>query len=66
MFLSIELITMFLSSEFYKSEISRDIETIDGLLNDSAELEKFGREQYLMKRENEDIFLVVKKPTEEQ
>ena len=51
--------------EFYKSEISRDLETIDGLLHDSAKLEKFGREQYLMKKDNEDIFLVVEKKSEE-
>jgi len=47
--------------EFYNSEIKRDLQTIDDLLNDSAAIEKFGREQYLMKRDSEDIFLVVTK-----
>ncbi|PKP33098.1 MAG: septum formation inhibitor [Bacteroidetes bacterium HGW-Bacteroidetes-17] len=47
--------------EFYKSEIKRDLQTIDDLLHDSAAIEKFGREQYLMKRDSEDIFLVVTK-----
>jgi len=47
--------------EFYNSEIKRDLQTIDDLLHDSAAIEKFGREQYLMKRDSEDIFLVVTK-----
>lgn len=45
--------------EFYNSEITKDLKSIDELMNDSAALERFGREQYLMKKDNEDIFLVV-------
>jgi len=52
--------------EFYNSEIKRDLQTIDELLHDSAAIERFGREQYLMKRDSEDIFLVVKKEVEEK
>jgi hypothetical protein len=32
---------------------------LDELLSDSKSLEKFAREQHLMKRENEDIWLVI-------
>lgn len=45
--------------DFYLDQIQDDQKTIDGLLNDSAALERFAREKYLMKRDNEDIFLVV-------
>ncbi len=45
--------------EFYQNQISNDQKIIDGLQNDSAALERFAREKYLMKRDNEDIFLVV-------
>jgi len=47
--------------EFYREEIRKDSQMLQQLLHDSAVLEKFGREQYLMKKDNEDIFLVVKK-----
>jgi cell division protein FtsB len=43
--------------QFYKSEISKDKALIKGL-KDSLELEKFAREKYLMKRENEDIYII--------
>ena len=52
--------------EFYNNEITKDLKTIDELMNDSAALERFGREQYLMKKDNEDIFLVVTKNEEER
>ena len=39
---------------FYKKEIKKDKNTITEL-QDSLQLEKFARENYLMKKENEDI-----------
>jgi cell division protein FtsB len=32
---------------------------IDNLFTDMSELEKFGREQYLLKKKNEDVFIIV-------
>ena len=32
------------------------------LLGDSLELEKLGREKYMMKRDSEDIYIIVRKP----
>lgn len=32
---------------------------IDNLFTDMTELEKFGREQYLLKKQNEDVFIIV-------
>lgn len=43
--------------EFYRLEISKD-STIIKSLNDSLALEKFAREKYLMKKENEDIYII--------
>ena len=42
---------------FYKTKIAEDKATILKL-NDSLQLERFAREQYLMKKENEDIYII--------
>lgn len=42
---------------FYKEKIKKDKETIKKL-QDSLELERFAREKYLMKKENEDIYII--------
>ena len=41
---------------FYEEKIKTDRAKLDELESDPANLEKFAREQYLMKKENEDIF----------
>jgi len=43
--------------EYYKKEIKQDTELIDKL-NDQEELEKFAREEYKMKKENEEIYII--------
>lgn len=43
---------------YYLQEIDRDSLNIDRLKNDPQELERYAREKYLMKKENEDIFIV--------
>ena len=43
--------------EYYKKEIKEDKELIDKL-NDNEELEKFAREEYKMKKENEEIYII--------
>ena len=43
--------------EYYQSEIKKDNELIDKL-KENEELEKFAREEYKMKKENEDIYLI--------
>lgn len=42
---------------FYEDKIAKDKETIKKL-EDSLELERFAREKYLMKKENEDIYII--------
>jgi cell division protein FtsB len=44
---------------FYLDEIQKDSALTMKLLNDSSELERFAREKYLMKKDNEDLFLVI-------
>ncbi len=42
---------------FYKKEIEKDKETIKQL-QDSLQLERFAREKYLMKKDNEDVYII--------
>ena len=42
---------------YYKAEIDKDKKTIK-TLTDSVEIEKFAREEYYMKRENEEIYII--------
>ena len=44
--------------QFYIEEIQRNRQTLVSLLGDKKNLEKFAREKYLMKRDNEDIFVI--------
>lgn len=44
--------------EFYRNEISDSKELLDKLQNDTATMEKIAREQYMMKRDDEVIYLI--------
>lgn len=44
---------------WYREEIDRTKEQLQELSSDSRLLEKFARERYLMKRDNEEIFVLV-------
>lgn len=46
------------SRQYYQAEISKTNEELKQLRTNAALLEKYAREKYLMKRDNEDIFLV--------
>lgn len=48
-----------MEKDYYLSEIAKDRQATLELMTDTTTLEKFGREQYLMKREHEDIYLIV-------
>ncbi|MDA9307986.1 septum formation initiator family protein [Flavobacteriaceae bacterium] len=45
------------SKEFYKKEIKKDRTFIDKM-KDSSEMERFAREKYYLKKENEDIYII--------
>lgn len=46
------------SRQYYQEEIAKTKQELKQLRTDAALLEKYAREKYLMKRDNEDIFLV--------
>lgn len=43
--------------DFYQSEIKKDKKVIKEL-QDSLQLERFAREKYLMKKDNEDVYII--------
>lgn len=44
--------------QYYLEEIARDSTKLKKLTEDPEALEKYARETYLMKKENEDIFII--------
>jgi|SRR6516165_12154533 cell division protein FtsB len=46
------------SKEYYTAEINKEETELQNLKNNPATLEKYAREKYYMKRDNEDIFLI--------
>jgi len=44
--------------EFYKKEIEESKKLLEALENDTVTMEKVAREQYMMKRDNEVIYLI--------
>ena len=47
--------------EYYEQKIANDIQRTHELETDDENLEKFAREKYLMKKDNEDVFVIVEK-----
>lgn len=45
--------------EFYLNEIKVNKEKLNELMSSPANLEKFAREKYYMKKDNEDVFVIV-------
>lgn len=46
---------------YFEKEIQQEQESLDMLNQDPEEYERIAREKYLMKKENEDIFVIEKK-----
>ncbi len=46
---------------YYREKILADSERLKELQTSSKNLEKFAREQFLMKKKNEDIFVIIEK-----
>ncbi|MBD1383848.1 septum formation initiator family protein [Mucilaginibacter rigui] len=44
---------------FYKTETEKVNKDLGELTSDKTKLEKFAREKYLMKKDNEDVFVIV-------
>lgn len=47
--------------QYYIQEIKSTIDNLNELMSNPKTLEKFARENYLMKMDNEDIFVIVEK-----
>ena len=46
--------------DFYQKETAKVHQDLDELTSNKEKLEKFAREKYLMKRDNEDVFVIAK------
>ena len=46
--------------DFFLEEISKNEASIYLLENDTSQLEKFAREKYYMKKDNEEVFVIVR------
>ena len=46
------------SKRFYTSQIATERKELEALKNNPATLEKYAREKYLMKRDNEELFII--------
>ena len=46
--------------QYYIERIDEDSRRLNELKTDNDNLEKFAREQYFMKKENEDVFVIVR------
>jgi len=52
--------------DFYTKETAQVSKELDELTSNPAKLEKFARERYLMKKANEDVFVIVKEKRKEE
>jgi cell division protein FtsB len=55
-----QLVKLRQERDFYQKETADVNRQLDELTSNKAALEKFAREKYLMKKNNEDVFVVVK------
>ena len=53
-----ELTSLKKSKEYYSEQIAQERKISEELQSNPATIEKYAREKYLMKRENEDLFIV--------
>jgi cell division protein FtsB len=51
--------------DFYKAQTEKVSKDLDELTSNPQKLEKFAREKYLMKKDNEDVFVIVKEDKEQ-
>lgn len=50
--------------DFYLNEIRNDSITLHDLSSDTQNLIRFAREQYLMKKPEEDVYIIIQKPAD--
>lgn len=52
--------------KYYDQEIIRYTEDLNNLLTNHENMEKYAREKYYMKKDNEEVFLIIKEKTEKK
>jgi cell division protein FtsB len=52
--------------EFYTQETAKVVKDLNELTTNQGKLEKFAREKYLMKKENEDVFVIIEEAPKEE
>jgi cell division protein DivIC len=50
------------SKAYYSTQIASERKELEALKNNPAALEKYAREKYLMKRDDEELFIIPQKP----
>ena len=55
---AVELRRLEESRKFYEMQVAATQKELEQLKNDPGRLEKYAREKYLMKRDNEDVYLI--------
>ena len=50
--------------EFYQGEITKTMKEISAYETDTALLEKFAREKYYMKKDNEEVFVIAREKSD--
>jgi len=58
---SLKLDALKRENEYLEKKIDTDKTRLKALKTDTSELEKFAREKYLMKKENEDVYVIIEK-----
>ena len=53
-----QLKALLISKNFYQQQIDQTKKDLSELQNNPAALEKYAREKYLLKRDNEDLFVI--------
>jgi cell division protein DivIC len=56
-----ELRDLQVSKKYYTDQINQEKTELENLKNNPSTLEKYAREKYYMKRDNEDLFLIPEK-----
>jgi hypothetical protein len=57
-----ELRQLQISKTHYQKEIAKETAELEQLKSNPAAVEKYAREKYLMKRDDEDLFIIQEKP----
>lgn len=54
------------SKRYYTTQISAERQELEALKTNPATLEKYAREKYLMKRDNEELFIIPENPVKDK